>query len=420
MNKAQKILLGIVAITALTLQSCKKEYDQPPSNEIPSGNFITVTDLRNMYTGTPIHFIDGDTNVYCVVTADEVSGNLYKNVYVTDGSSGLNVRLKNSGGLYEGDSIRINLNGTILSEYNGVLQLDSVDVDLNIVKQATNVTVTPVAATVDDVIANPDLQSRLVQLSNVEFLNTDVGQPYADAVNQQSIDRTLVDCNGTPVIVRTSGYASFAADLVPGGNGTVVAIVGEYNGTKQLYLRRTSDVNLPNPTCQPTVYASKDFDDGVLTSGGWSIHWTGTTTTKNWGEWEIFGGNVASASNFDIGTFTNYACDSWMVSPTMDFSSAVAPILTFDNVTRYTGAGLKLFISTDYDGVSDPTVQGTWVDITASVPTWDTDSGDWNFVSSGNVDLSAYTGGNAYIAFEYTGTNADGATWELDNILVQE
>ena len=170
MNKAQKILLGILAISALTLQSCKKEYDQPPSNDIPAGNFLTVTDLRNLYTGTPIHFIDGDTNVRCVVTADEVSGNLYKNVYVTDGSSGLNLRLKNSGGLYEGDSIRINLNGTILSEYNGVLQLDSVDVDLNIVKLATNVTVTPVSVTVDDVIANPDLQSRLVKLSNVEFL----------------------------------------------------------------------------------------------------------------------------------------------------------------------------------------------------------------------------------------------------------
>ena len=50
------------------------------------------------------------------------------------GVSAINVRLVSSGGLYEGDSIRINLNGTILDEYNGMLQLDNVDVDINVQK----------------------------------------------------------------------------------------------------------------------------------------------------------------------------------------------------------------------------------------------------------------------------------------------
>ena len=153
---------------------------------------------------------------------------------------------------------------------------------------------------------------------------------------------------------------------------------------------------------------------------GWGSFWTGTTTSANWGEWEIFGGDVTSASNFDIGSFTNYVTESWLVSAPMNLSSATAPKLTFDNVVRYGGPALELYVSTDYDGVSDPAVQGTWISLTGAVPNWDVDSGDWNFVASGNVDLSAYMSANTYIAFKYVGTAVDGATWELDNIVVQE
>ena len=92
----------------------------------------------------------------------------------------------------------------------------------------------------------------------------------------------------------------------------------------------------------------------------------------------------------------------------------------FDNVTQYNGPELELFISDDYDGTSDSSQQGTWINITTYVPNWDTDSGDWDFVSSGNIDLTPFISNNLNIAFKYTGTNADGATWELDNIIVND
>ena len=92
----------------------------------------------------------------------------------------------------------------------------------------------------------------------------------------------------------------------------------------------------------------------------------------------------------------------------------------FDNVTRYNGPGLELYISSNYDGSSDPSQQGTWLNITSYVPNWDTDSGDWSFVSSGNIDLTPFISNNLNIAFKYIGTNADGATWELDNIIVND
>ncbi len=410
MNSTLTLLSGLVLIA---LTACKKEYDHPPVNTIPEGNVITVTDLRAMYAGAPIHFIDGDTNIYCVVTADETSGNLYKNVYVTDGASGLNVRLVTSGGLYEGDSIRINLNGTILSEYNGMLQLDSVDVDKNVVKQATNVTITPVTATIDQVIADPNLQSMLVKLENVEFLNTDQGTTYADAVNQISANKTIIDCGGSDILLRTSGYAQFAGETVPSGNGTIVAIVGQYNTDMQLYLRRTSDVNLPNSSCQPSIYVQKNFEDQNVTSGGWTvqmvtggINWTSNTLGAQ------FGTAYGQISNWNGST--NTACESWLISPAMDLSAATSPVFTFWNAYNYAGDPLSVWVSTNYDGVSSPST-ATWTQLTATLST-----GSWSWVNSGNIDLSPYLSANTYVAFKYIGSGSNGSTWEIDEIIVQD
>lgn len=412
MNKISFLLIALVTI--IVVAACKKDIEQPPQNVIPEGNIITVTDLMGMYAGTPIHFTDGDTNIYCVVTADETSGNLYKNVYVTDGNRGLNVRLVTSGGLYIGDSIRINLNGTILSEYNGMLQLDSVNVDQNVVKQATGVDITPATATIDDVIADPNLVGMLVKLNNVEFLNTDIGTTFADAINQMSANKTVVDCNGTQVLMRTSGYASFAGSTVPAGNGSIVAIVGKYNADIQLYLRDLSDINLPNSSCQPTIYLQKDFEDQNVTSGGWTVQMvTGAVNWTSNTQGALFGTAYGQISNWNGSS--NELCESWLISPAMDLSGATSPMFSFENAYNYAGAPLEVYVSTNYDGVSDPSVQGTW---TALSPTLS--GGTWSWVNSGLIDLTTYMSPNTYVGFKYTGSSSNGSTWEIDNILVED
>lgn len=401
-----------LAFGAVAIVGCKKKIDSPPVNTIPQGDVFSVTDLRNMYQGTSIKFEEDNKNVFAVVTADETSGNLYKNVYITDGPSGLNVRLVTSGGLYIGDSIRINLNNTILSEYNGVLQLDSVDVDENVVKLATNVTVTPIDATIDDVIANPALQSQLVRLTDVEFLNTDVGTTFADATNQISQNKTLVACGGSQVLVRTSGYANFAGATIPSGNGEVVAIVGQFNADKQLLLRNTTDINLPNASCQPAVFLLKDFEDQNVTSGGWSqqmvsgsIGWTSNT------QGAVFGSAYGQISNFSGG---NTACETWLISPAVDLTGATAPTFSFENAYNYAGPALSVWVSTDYDGSSAPST-ATWTQLTVTLS-----PGGWAWVNSGNIDMTPYISANTYIGFRYTGSNSDGSTWEIDNVTIQE
>jgi len=163
-------------------------------------------------------------------------------------------------------------------------------------------------------------------------------------------------------------------------------------------------------------YLIKNFDDGSLTSGGWQTFWSGAN--PNIGEWEILFGNIAKASNYS--NFNNYACESWLVSPSIDLSSSSAPFLIFDNDVRYLGSQLELYISSNYDGVSNPNVQGTWINLTNYVPNWDSDNSNWGFVSSGNTDLTNFISSSVTIAFKYIGTNIDGATWEIDNIIIDE
>lgn len=416
MNKFKSTLVAVLGLITLTLVSCKKEYDNPPTTVIGESQIVTLTDLVASYSGTPIKFQDGDTNVYCVVTADEVSGNLYKNVYVTDGNIGLNVRLVSSGGLYVGDSIRINLNGTTLSEYNGMMQLDSVDVDLNVVKQATNVTVTPVSATIDQALSDPTLVGRLIKFDDVEFLNTEVGSTFADAANQQSMNRNLMTCaSASTILVRTSGFASFAGSPIPFGNGSVTAILGRYNADMQLYIRDLNDVSLGGPSCQPLIFLKKDFEDQSVTSGGWTVQ--NIVGAVNWTaspDFAQFGAYYGKISNYNGAT--NEACETWLISPSMDLTAASAPVFSFQNTCNYSGNDLEVFVSTDYDGVSAPS-SATWTPLSPSLSIAD---GSWTWVYSGAMDMTSYISTNTHVAFKYTGTGSNGRTWEIDEILIQE
>ena len=408
-----------------TLNSCNKTYDEPPVIDIPVGDVISISDLKDMFNGSPLT-INSDYSIYGNVTCEETNGNFYKEAYMQDLSGAIKLKLDASGGLYIGDSIRVNLNGVTMSEYGDLIQLENISVDEQIVKIATDKFVSPYVTTINQLNIEDD-QSRLIQLDSVEFQTT--GVTYADAVNLATGERYLNDCDGNSILVRTSGYANFADDTVASGKGTIIGLFTRYGSTKQFIIRDINEVNMNGDRCSGgsgggggtgNYILNKDFNDGSITSGGWGSFWTGTTTTENWGEWEIYGGDVASASNFDINTFTNFACESWLVSPSFDLTGTSSPYLVFDNVTRYNGPGLELYISSDYDGVSNPSQQGTWMDISSYVPNWDTDSGDWTFVSSGNIDLTPFISSNLNVAFKYVGSNSDGATWEIDNIIVND
>lgn len=63
---------------------------------------------------------------------------------------------------------------------------------------------------------------------------------------------------------------------------------------------------------------------------------------------------------------------------------------------------LEIYISTNFDGSN--VTNATWIKLNAKVPSLSTPTRE--FISSGGIDLSAYTG-NINIAFKYLGSGKD-------------
>lgn len=423
-----KIKLPVLAATlVLTAASCvKKEFDSPPVQEIPVGHLLTLQDLRDTFAAggnVPIRF-DKDYSIYANVTMDDQNGNIYKNAYVQDPTGAIVLRTLFSGGLYEGDSVRIALKGTTLSSYNGMLQLDSVDVDKNIIKQATGKHIAPEDVTLADIV-NGDYQAKLVRINNVEFSGSELNNTYANAITQQTQNRTLIDCDEThSALVRTSGYADFADEMVAQGNGSIVCVVGVFNNDKQLYIRKPSEINMNGNRCTANPFDSylfKNFSDESITSGGW-INYVVTSTPQAGINWYISdqgssGNHYAVASGYQNGSTST--TEIWLISPAVDLSQASAPGMSFKSSKNYTGPALQLMISTDYDGTSDPSTNGTWVNYTGYA-TWS--PGTFSWTNSGIIPLTQFLGNSSvYFAFKYTSSAPNSAsTWQVDDIIINE
>lgn len=400
--------LGALPFIAL-LSGCDKDFDSPPKQTLGTGDVLTIAELKALFTLNPVHF-DSAMSVYAVVNSDESDGNFYKNVYVQDATGGLCLRLLNSGGLYIGDSVRIYLPGTVLAPYNGLMQLDSVDVDNNIVKQATLRHIEPIVVPINelDPVAH---QSMLVRLDSVEFVTAEaIGSTWADPVNQQSVNHTLEDCDGNQILVRTSGYANYAGQLIPQGKGSFLGILGVFGSDLQLYARTLAEVQLNGPRCpgEELPFFSKNFQDQSLTSGGWSEQVVLGTTY--WGVQDLgsSGNFYAYANNYTSGT----AAETWLISPAIDITGVASPALSFQNACNFTGPALEVFVSTDYQTGNAPGT-ATW---TALAPALS--PGSYTWTNSGLLDIAGFSSTNFRVAFKYTGTDSDGRAWEVDDIKV--
>jgi hypothetical protein len=442
MNRSFQLItrISIVSLTlGLLLGGCKKEYDSPPERILPIGQILTIQELRDLYQGNAVRFPE-PYSVYCVVTADEQSGNLYRNIHVQDATGALVLRLNNPGGLYQGDSIRIYLPGTILNPFSGLMQLDSVDVDNNIIKQATQVYVAPELVTISQI--TPAMQGKLIKLENVEFANGDVCLTYSDAIGQTTQNRNLTNCTNNTVIVRTSGYANFANQPLPQGNGSIIAVVGQFNTTMQLYIRNINEVQLTGERCtpitcdgggggeceydvQPVASASLDFSDVVSDDTDYSNPlWVNKANEGS----RVWRGRIFQSTKYLRATSfgSNQTNEAWFISPPVTVAGPQLG-LSFRSATAFWNDAswphpLTVYVSTDFDGCD---IDGaTWQTITGYLAGTNA-TANYTFINSGTVNVTDFLPqgftGNVHIAFVYNGQHPSGVTTtlDLDDIVIQ-
>lgn len=265
----------------------------------------------------------------------------------------------------------------------------------------------------------------LVELDNVQFSNQAITTTYYDANNDLggATNHLLVDADGNTVIFRTSSFANFASRPVASGRGKVRGILTKFGTDYQFVARTEEDIQLTGPRLVPLF--SENFE-GIANTGnnqfialpGWS------NVSMNGGNerWEarIFSGNkYAQFSPFGLTPAENNV-DTRLITPGINLTGTTGAFLRFGSKIGFAnGEAVTVWVSTNYNGsgtVADVNA-ATWTQLPATFAA-QTSSFPTNFTSSGNVDLSAYTG-TVYISFRYVGgTNNITSTYQIDNIEV--
>ena len=109
---------------------------------------------------------------------------------------------------------------------------------------------------------------------------------------------------------------------------------------------------------------------------------------------------------------TNYASESWLISPSINLKEASAATLTFEHAGNFfkdIKADISLWIS--------EAGKENWTEL--EIPTYPSGN-NWTFVKSGDINLSAYKGKDIMIAFKYTSTAEKAGTYEVKNIKIEE
>lgn len=417
-NEMMKTIAFVsIGVLLMCLSSCiQKDFDEPPIKEIPEGKILTMEDLRQIYVdsvrnpGVEFYKFVDDYSLFANVTMDEKSGNIYRSSFIQDHTGAINLRLMSPGGLYLGDSVRVYLKGTNISAYREMLQLDSVDVEKNIIKQATHKFVEPETVTIGQIKAG-NYQAKLVKLEDVQFVESDLGKTYADPIGLSAQSRYIENCQGEEIIVRTSGYASFAGENVPEGKGSLIAVVSQYDATWQLYIREMDEVKMSGSRCgEVSEFFSENFDN---VNHGEDFNISGWQNINQIGDikWKGFVTQTVSAAQISGDGNEN---TTWLITPQINLTESVG--MSFDTrAGNIAGANLVVMISSDYDGGSSPQ-DANWTELTANIAYSDSGFSDWIF--SGNVNLSGYSGEEVHIAFKYTTQSGQNGAYYLDNLMI--
>jgi hypothetical protein len=245
----------LLLVTLLVFSACKKEFDEPPISELP--NLVattTIADVIALASTSPVAL--GDQIIEATVVADDQSGNFYKQLVVQDSTAGLRIDI-DAFSIYNdfpiGRKVWIKCQGLFVWQDGDVVALvGSSNTNDSRIPQSTyrqfiiggeyNKPVTPKVKTLSTL--NSGDYNTLIQLDNVEFADCFAGGTYAYASTQQSKNAELTECSsGGLVIVRNSGFATFANELMPSGNGSIVAVFNSFNGTSQLFVRTPNDAS---------------------------------------------------------------------------------------------------------------------------------------------------------------------------------
>ena len=455
--KSSLLALG----TGLMLSSCVKfqHEDVPEANfdfEPTNAKVMSLDELYGYYpgdfdsVGQFLEIENGDSvwrDIYLnvVVIGNDVSGNIYKSMYVRDKNCdrALNLSVDKTG-LYNfypvGQELYINCSGLYIGRYQNLPQLgfryadDNGSVSLGRIPDAVftrhvfkkgyptldeSSIPKPIEITDISQLENPALYNQLVVLRNVQFSGDEVGQEFAPAppagTNPTSTNRYFSINGEGSLVLRTSSACRFFRRPVPAGIGDMVCIYAIYGDTKQFYLRSYSDLdtaqfNATGEINYPIFSASfsSDLSRFKVISIKGNARWT----------WGKYGDGCAMVQGSGTNKEVN---EDWLISDPIDIPERFTDVqFSFEQALSYKYNSdynwYSVRISTNYDPAihADPR-EADWTTLEIPNPH---PGNNFTFENSGNIDLISYKGKTFRIAFVYKSDTETMATWEVNKVKV--
>ena len=412
-NRLLTTSLLLLAAMGVLFASCKKEYPQPPIQNLPIGTVYTIDEIVAMTPGT----VFDTASVYGIVTADEQSGNLYKAAYIQDRATGAAIQLYLNAvsGVRIGDSVRIYLKDVKFDMYHGLPQLSEFGPDGHIIILANNRPIEPEVTTLANVNSGQHL-AQLIRLEGVTF----VDQEGTFAPSTGYGEHYIQDAFGNTAMVRTSNYANFANNPLPQGTGNLVAIASVYNTTWQLTLRSYYELEFdgmgPGPITPGEVQSlpyTQLFSSGFGTYMSYSViddehFWTYESSYSIVQMTGHVGGNPGE----------DFANEDWLISSPVALTGVSDAKMTMRYLGRYfnnINNDVTVWVSSNYTYGEDPTT-AQWTQLPANL----SESSTWSDFKDVELALTDYVGQTITVAVKYLSTDTKGGTIEVSAITVEE
>lgn len=208
---------------------------------------------------------------------------------------------------------------------------------------------------------------------------------------------TLSIHNGKPVV--TVGNATIEDWVGVAGGDFDVNFDGEGGGTQpgeeKVLLDEPFDANQGNFT----------ISDIKLPEG--------STYVWQWGQFDKDNTQYMKASaNINK---VNHAAESWLISPSIDLTSAKKATLTFEHCHKYGADKSKEMTLWVADAGTQASAEATgWTQVV--IPAYGSGN-DYKYVSA-TIDLTAYVGKSVQVAFRYVSTADAAALWQINSVKV--
>lgn len=253
----------IFPLVVLGSASCRYNDPGVPSPQVRDSfkpRTHTIAQLKKMYRSGG-NTIGGDVVINAQVISDDSDGNIYRAMYLQDETGGVEFKCGIVGSslfFKKGTVVSLDCNALQLGMYGGIVNLgfapsdtkyetgyltDRMALDRMAVGQVNKEL--QIKETTISSLSMEDAH-RLVRISGVQFLSSQLNQTYAAPENKENmpaVERVLEDKDGNTIVLRNSSYSRFAGKRLPEGSGSITAILSFFNGKPQLLISSDRDLH---------------------------------------------------------------------------------------------------------------------------------------------------------------------------------